>query len=184
MGIAKLLLRVTIGMLFAGHGAQKLFGWFGGQGLSGTAATFEKLGLVPGRRHALAAGAAEMGGGALLTAGYATPVAAATLTATMITAIDRVHGSKGPWVTNGGYEYNLVLIAAVLALAESGPGALALGRGRAGAGWALAALAAGAAGAAGTRCLAPPVPMGPGERLREAVVSAAQAAQRASASAA
>jgi putative oxidoreductase len=184
MGIARLLLRVTIGTLFVGHGAQKLFGWFGGQGLSGTAATFEKLGLTPGRRHALAAGAAEMGGGSLLAAGYATPAAAATLTATMITAIDRVHGAKGPWVTNGGYEYNLVLIAAVLALAETGPGTLALGRGRAGTGWAVGALAAGVAGAAATRYLAPPVPMGPGEQLREAVVSAAQAARRATAAAA
>jgi putative oxidoreductase len=176
MGIARLLLRLTIGGLFVGHGAQKLFGWFGGQGLAATAESFEKLGLRPGRRHALAAGSAELGAGALLASGYATPLAAATLTATMATAIDRVHWAKGPWVTNGGYEYNLVLIAAVLGLAETGPGAFALGRGRAGSGWALAALAAGLAGAAGTRYLAG-AGQEPGEPLREAAVSAARAMQ-------
>jgi putative oxidoreductase len=154
MGIARLLLRLTIGTLFVGHGAQKLLGAFGGPGLSATAATFEKLGLKPGRQHALAAAAAEMGGGGLLAVGYATPLAAATLTATMVTAIDRVHAANGPWVTDGGYEYNLVLIAAVIALAESGPGALALGKGRAGSGWALGALGAGLAGAAAARYLA------------------------------
>jgi putative oxidoreductase len=81
MGIARLLLRLTIGTLFIGHGCQKLFGSFGGEGLSKTAATFEKLGLRPGHQHALAASAAEIGGGALLAAGYAAPLAAATLTA-------------------------------------------------------------------------------------------------------
>jgi putative oxidoreductase len=66
----------------------------------------------------------------------------------MLTAIKRVHAGRGPWVTNGGYEYNLVLIAAVLALAETGPGALAFGRGRSGPWWSLAALGGGVAGAA------------------------------------
>ena len=154
MGIARLLLRLTIGSLFMGHGAQKMLGLFGGGGLEQTASTFEKLGLRPGRTHALAAAGAELGGGALLVSGYATPVAAATLTATMATAIDRVHAANGPWATDGGYEYNLVLIAAVIALAETGPGALALGRGRSGSGWALGALGAGLAAAAATRYLA------------------------------
>ncbi|HEY7966358.1 MAG TPA: DoxX family membrane protein, partial [Solirubrobacteraceae bacterium] len=94
----KLVLRLTVGGLFAGHGAQKLFGAFGGGGLAETARTFEKLGLRPGRVHATAAGAAELGGGALLAAGAATPLAAATLTATMITAVDRVHLRNGPWI--------------------------------------------------------------------------------------
>lgn len=148
----KLVLRLTVGGLFAGHGAQKLFGWFGGSGLTATAKTFEKLGLRPGRVHAAAAGAAELGGGALLAAGAATPFAAATLTATMITAVDRVHLHNGPWVSNGGYEYNLVLAAAALALAETGPGPLAFSRRKhSGPFWALWALAAGAAGAAGAR---------------------------------
>ena len=105
--------------------------------------------------HATAAGVTEAGGGALLLAGLETPLAAAMLTATMITAIRTVHVKNGPWATNGGYEYNVVLIAAALALAEVGPGPLSLdaarGRERAGAGWALAALAAGTIGAIGVQ---------------------------------
>jgi putative oxidoreductase len=108
--------------LFLGHGTQKLFGWFGGHGLEGTGQFFESLGLRPGRRHAAAAGATEAGGGALLALGLFTPAAGAGLIGTMFTAIRKVHGSKGPWVSDGGYEYNLVLIAAVLALADTGPG--------------------------------------------------------------
>jgi putative oxidoreductase len=148
----KLVLRLTVGGLFAGHGAQKLFGWFGGEGVSATGQMFEKLGLRPGRVHATAAGAAELGGGALLAAGAATPLAAASLTATMITAVDRVHLRKGLWVTEGGYEYNLVLAAALLTLVETGPGPLSLSRRHhSGPIWALWALAAAIAGAAGVR---------------------------------
>jgi putative oxidoreductase len=154
MKIGRLLLRLVVGGLFVGHGTQKLFGWFGGQGLDATAQGFEGIGLRPGRRNAIAAGAAEAGGGALVAVGLATPLAASVLTATMMTAIYRVHGAKGPWLTNGGYEYNLVLIAAVLALAEVGPGELsldaALGRERSGPDWAVAALLTGALGAIGS----------------------------------
>jgi putative oxidoreductase len=153
MKIGRLLLRLTVGSLFIGHGTQKLFGWFGGRGLDATANMFEHTGLRPGRRNAIAAGAAEAGGGTALALGLATPLAASVLSATMLTAIHRVHLKNGPWVTNGGYEYNLVLIAAVLALAEVGPGELsldaALGQERSGPGWALAALALGAVGALG-----------------------------------
>ncbi len=164
--IGRLLLRLTVGGLFIGHGAQKLFGWFGGHGVEGTGGFFEALGLRPGKANAIAAGVSETAGGAMLAAGAATPLAAATLTATMLTAINRVHLKKGPWVTDGGYEYNLVLIAAVIALAEAGPGPLsvdaALGKERSGPGWALLALLAGAAGAAGAHYLAesqkPPEP--------------------------
>ncbi|HEY1523223.1 MAG TPA: DoxX family protein [Solirubrobacteraceae bacterium] len=120
LGLA--LLRWIVGGLFFGHGTQKLFGWFGGHGPEGTGQFFESLGLRPGRRHAMAAGASEAGGGALLALGLFTPAAAAGLIGTMYTAIRKVHGAKGPWVTDGGYEYNLVLIAAVLALADVGPG--------------------------------------------------------------
>ena len=119
MKIGRLLLRLTVGGFFFGHGTQKLFGWFGGNGLDATAAGFETLGLRPGRRNAIVAGVAEAGGGALLASGMATPVAASALTATMLTAIDTVHLKNGPWSSNGGYEYNVVLIAAALALAET-----------------------------------------------------------------
>jgi putative oxidoreductase len=153
MKIGRLLLRLAVGGFFVGHGTQKLFGWFGGNGLQGTAEGFEQLGLRPGKVHATAAGVTEAGGGALLVAGLETPLAATLLTATMITAIRTVHAKNGPWATQGGYEYNVVLIAAAIALAELGPGPISLdglrGDERAGAGWALAALAAGGAGAAG-----------------------------------
>jgi putative oxidoreductase len=165
MKVGRLLLRLVVGGLFVGHGTQKLFGWFGGYGLDATAQAFEKMGMRPGRRNAIAAGAAEAGGGGLLAAGFETPLAASVLTATMITAIHRVHASKGPWATNGGYEYNLVLIAAVLALAEVGPGALsldgALGTERHGSRWAVAALCTGAIGALGAYIAATAQPAPP-----------------------
>jgi putative oxidoreductase len=78
--------------------------------------------MRPGRRHALAAGAAEAGGGALLTLGALTPVAASLITGVMTTAIRKVHAKNGPWVTGGGWEYNAVLIAAMAAIADHGPG--------------------------------------------------------------
>jgi putative oxidoreductase len=158
MKIARLLLRLIVGGLFVRHGTQKLFGWFGGHGLDATAQAFDHLGIRPGRRNAIAAGVAEAGGGAALALGLATPLAASGLTATMLTAINRAHLKNGPWVTNGGYEYNLVLIAAVLALAETGPGKLSLDAGlgleKSGPGWALAALAGGVAGAVGAHLAA------------------------------
>lgn len=165
MKIGRLLLRLTVGGFFFGHGTQKLFGWFGGNGLDATAQGFEHLGLRPGRRNAIAAGAAEAGGGALLAAGLATPIAASVLTATMMTAIRTVHAKNGPWLNDGGYEYNVVLIAAVLALVEVGPGGLsldaALGRERSGSKCALATLAAGALGALGAHLAAASQPAPP-----------------------
>ena len=151
MELGLLALRIVVGLLFMGHGAQKLFGMFGGHGLAGTAGFFEQgLGLRPGKRHATAAGLSEALGGALLTLGAATPVAASMIIGTMTTAIRKVHTSKGPWVTEGGFEYNAVLIAAMVALAEAGPGApsvdSALFPKMKGTGWALLALAAGVAG--------------------------------------
>jgi putative oxidoreductase len=132
----RLSLRLLIGGLFVGHGTQKLFGWFGGHGPEGTGGFFDSLGLKPGKRNAIAAGVAEAGGGALLASGIALPLAGAAITGTMTTAIRHVHAPKGPWVSEGGWEYNAVAIGAVLAIIEdeSGPG------------WALASGLAGAAG--------------------------------------
>jgi putative oxidoreductase len=158
------LLRMIVGGLFFGHGMQKLTGWFEGNGLESTGKAFESMGLAPGKAHAAAAGAAEAGGGALLAAGLATPVASTLLSGTMITAIRKVHLANGPWATKGGYEYNLVLLAIVFAVTDVGPGPLsadeALGRRRAGVGWALAQLLAGAIGSSlaielGSRAAAP-----------------------------
>jgi putative oxidoreductase len=156
MKLGRLLLRLIVGGYFIGHGTQKLFGWFGGHGLEGTGQFFEgSLGLRPGKHHALAAGLGETGGGTLVLLGAATPLASAALIATMLTAINRVHIKNGPWVSDGGYEYNLVLIAAALALAETGPGPLSVDGDKAyGNKGALIALLLGVAGAAGAHAYA------------------------------
>jgi putative oxidoreductase len=143
-------MRLTVGGYFAGHGMQKLAGWFGGGGPEGTAQFFEQLGLRPGKRHALAAGASETGGGLLLALGLATPAAAAAISAVMLTAIRFVHWKNGPWNGDQGYELNVVVLAALAALVEAGPGPLsldsALGIERRGTAVALGALGAGAVG--------------------------------------
>jgi putative oxidoreductase len=150
MGVARLLLRGSIGAFFVGHGTQKLFGWFGGHGAEGTGQFFESIGIRPGRRNAIAAGTAEAGGGLLLLLGLATPAAAAALTSVMVTAIRQVHAKNGPWVSEGGYEYNAVLLAALFDIVDQGPGRLsvdaAIGTERSGLRWALGALGVGVAG--------------------------------------
>jgi putative oxidoreductase len=151
MSIGILMLRLVVGLTLAAHGAQKLFGWFGGYGLTGTGGFLEQLGFVPGRRHALFAGLAETGAGLLLALGLVTPVAAAVALSVMVVAGVSAHAQKGFFAHNGGYEYTLILGIAALSLAFTGPGVLsldaALGVRDAGAGWGLAALAVGLAGA-------------------------------------
>ena len=148
-----LALRAVVGGLFVAHGAQKLFGAFGGHGPAATGEVFEQVGLGPGPVTARAAGVAELGGGALLAAGLLTPVGAAATSGSMVGAIGAVHGAKGPWNADGGYEYNLVLIAAGLALTLTGPGCLSLdrllGSERRGLRWAAAELAAAVGGGLG-----------------------------------
>ena len=150
MDLALLVLRLVVGLLFVGHGAQKLFGAFGGGGLQSTAGMFDNIGLQPGWLHARAAGAAEFAGGALIALGFVTPFAAAALIGVMVAAILAVHAKNGIWNTNQGYEFNLVLAAAVFALAGIGAGAWSLdsafGLDLHGVIWALAALAAGLIG--------------------------------------
>jgi putative oxidoreductase len=152
MELGTTIVRGVMGPLFMGHGAQKLWGAFGGHGVEGTGGFFETLGLRPGERHARAAGWAEFAGGALLTLGALTPVASTLISSTMITAIRKVHAKNGPWATEGGWEYNAVLIATATALAERGPGApsvdAALLPRLHGKGWAVASLLAAAAGSA------------------------------------
>jgi putative oxidoreductase len=167
MKLTRLVLRLLIGGLFIGHGTQKLFGWFGGNGPEATGGFFESLGLRPGKANAIAAGVSEAGGGALLASGLALPLAGAALTGTMTTAIRHVHAAKGPWTTEGGWEYNAVLIAATLAVVEEEHGAA----------WALAAGAAGAAGSFAVSELGKrageqaddfePVPFQAGDEVRE-----------------
>src|SRR4051794_3978612 len=116
MELGFFILRIAVGALLAGHGAQKLYGYFGGHRIDGTAAFFEQIGLRPGRRHAMAAGYAETTAGFLLILGLLTPLAAVLVTAVMVAAIITVHAENGIWVTENGFEYNLVLIAVAFAL--------------------------------------------------------------------
>jgi putative oxidoreductase len=158
MNIGRLALRAAVGGFFFGHGTQKLLGWFGGPGLDATAQGFHKMGMRPGKRNALAAGVSETAGGAAIALGAATPLAASSLIATMLTAINRVHLKNGPWVSDQGYEYNLVLIAAATALAETGPGSPSIDDARGsqmhGPKWAAIALLLGILGAAGAHAVA------------------------------
>lgn len=158
MKVGRLLLRAAVGGFMIGHGTQKLFGWFGGQGLKNQAEQFDNMGLKPGIVHAGAAGAAETLGGAGLLLGYRTPLASAGIVSVMLTAINRVHLKNGPWAGKGGYEYNVVLAAAAVSLAESGPGSLSLdalrGKEKSGARWGILSVVLGAAGAAGAHFLA------------------------------
>src|SRR3954452_7031591 len=158
MELGLLVLRIVVGLLFMGHGAQKLFGMFGGHGLQGTAGFFEQgLGLRPGKVHATGAGAAEFFGGLLLALGLLTPFAAVALIATMSVAIATVHFSKGIWSTEGGYEYNAVLMAVAFAVTAVGPGNWSLdhqfGFDIQGAGWAIGALVVGVIGGLGMMTL-------------------------------
>ena len=121
-----LIARVLLGWIFVAHGAQKVFGWFGGYGLKGTGGFYEGLGMKPGAFWAFVSGAGEMVGGALVLLGWLNPVGPALIVAVMIVAIFTVHISKGFWMTNGCYEYNLANIAAALALAAAGSGEYSL----------------------------------------------------------
>jgi putative oxidoreductase len=162
MSLALFVLRIVVGVLFVGHGAQKLFGSFGGHGPEGTGQFFEQLGYRPGKRHAVLAGMAELGGGLLLALGLLTPLATAIIIGVMVNAIGSVHARNGPWVTNGGYEYPLVIIAAMYAVAATGPGVAsidhALGLSLQGTTWGLISLAVGLASGAIVLSLRKPVP--------------------------
>lgn len=149
MKLGLVVLRVIVGVLFIGHGTQKLFGWFEGEGLRDTGASFDSLGLRPGAQQATTAGVSETVGGALIASGFLTPLGSALITGVMTQAIRTVHAGKGPWFTAGGWEYNVVLIATVFAIADLGPGDWSLDHAldieHAGALWATTAVGVGAA---------------------------------------
>src|SRR3954454_7390357 len=126
INIGLLIIRLVVGLLFVGHGAQKLFGWFGGHGIKGTGGWFESIGIKPGVTMALFAGLAELIGGLLFALGLLTPLAGIIIAGTMVMAIVKVHGSNGLWATENGYEYNLILIAVTIGVALTGPGQYAL----------------------------------------------------------
>ena len=119
------ILRLVVGLLMAGHGAQKLFGMFGGHGLKGTSGWLGSVGLRPSGLWALLAGLSEFGGGVLVALGLLTPLGAVGVAASMLMAISIAHRGK-LWVSEGGMEYNLVLIAVAAALVFTGPGRFSL----------------------------------------------------------
>src|SRR5918996_3062666 len=121
-----LVARLVLGLLMAGHGAQKLFGWFGGHGLTGTAGFFESLGFRPGRAFAAAAALAELGGGLLVALGLLGPVGPALIISVMIVAALTVHWGHGLLSTSNGIEVPLLYAAGGLALALTGYGAYSL----------------------------------------------------------
>jgi putative oxidoreductase len=121
-----LLIRLVVGLLLVGHGAQKLFGWFGGYGPKGTGGWMESIGIKPGVFMAVSAGLMELLGGALFALGLLTPLAALLITVTMLGAIFKVHGQNGVWATAKGYEYPLVLIAVVIGIALTGAGSYSI----------------------------------------------------------
>ena len=125
-GLGSLALRIPVGIVLAAHGAQKLFGWFGGYGLEGTGQWMASIGLAPGYLMALLAGSAEFFGGLALILGLLTRPAAAISAFTMLVAIFAVHISHGLFISNNGYEFALTLFAATLALTIQGSGSYAL----------------------------------------------------------
>lgn len=114
--------RVVLGSLIAAHGAQKLFGWFGGYGLAGTGGFFEGLGFRPGKLFAAAAGSAEFFGGALVALGLLGPVGPTIVLLTMIVAAVSVHWHHGLFAASNGVEMPLLYAAGAAALALTGPG--------------------------------------------------------------
>ena len=125
-GYAALVLRVPVGLILAAHGAQKLFGWFGGYGLEGTGQWLASIGLEPGYLMALLAGGAEFFGGLALVLGLLARPAAVVAAFTMLVAIFAVHIGNGLFMANNGYEYALTLFVVTVALAIQGAGRFAV----------------------------------------------------------
>jgi putative oxidoreductase len=126
MDAGLLIVRLVFGLLMAAHGTQKLFGWFGGYGLAGTAGFFESIGFRPGRLFAATAGASEVVGGLLVASGLLGPIGPALVLAVMIVAIFTVHIQNGLFATTGGIEVPLLYSAAVVGLAFTSYGGYSL----------------------------------------------------------
>ena len=124
--LARLILRLVFGGLVAGHGAQKLFGWFEGPGLSGTEKMMDTMGLKPAERWALAAAGSEFAGGALTALGFLSPLGPLAVIAPMTVATTTVHAGKPIWGSKGGAELPVTNLAIAGALFLAGPGVLSL----------------------------------------------------------
>src|SRR4030088_56638 len=126
MALGLLILRLVVGLTMAAHGAQKLFGWWGGPGMSNWTQSVRRLRIRPAQPWAWVAALSEFGGGLLLALGLLSPLGSLAIVGAMLVAIATVHLSKGFWVSKGGYEFNLALLAAVAAVALTGRGAYSL----------------------------------------------------------
>jgi putative oxidoreductase len=127
-GFGQMALRIPVGIIFLAHGAQKLFGAFGGHGLEGTGQWMASIGINPGYLMALLAGSAEFFGGIALILGLLVRPAAAVLAFTMVVAIFAVHIGNGLFMSNNGYEFGLALLAASVSLVISGGGGASIDR--------------------------------------------------------
>jgi putative oxidoreductase len=128
MSYGILLLRIVVGGIFAAHGAQKAFGWWDGPGLAGTRAWLSGMGFRPAGLFAALVTLQELVGGLLLVFGFLTPLGSLAVTASMFVAVPMVHWKNGFWNGGGGYEFNLALSAAAIALAATGPGRFSIDR--------------------------------------------------------
>ena len=126
MDAGLLLARMVFGLLMAAHGTQKLFGWFGGYGLAGTAGFFESLGFRPGRLFAGAAASTEIAAGLLVALGLLGPLGPAMIVSVMLVAIATVHWANGLFAQNNGIEVPLLYGVAAVTLALTGPGAFSV----------------------------------------------------------
>ena len=127
-GYGLTVLRIFVGIIFAAHGSQKLFGWFGGGGLAGTAQWMESIGLAPGMLMAVLAGGTEFLGGLALIIGLLARPAALGLSFTLLVAIFSVHIHNGLFMANNGYEFALALLGGTLAVLIEGAGKLSFDR--------------------------------------------------------
>ena len=127
-GYGLTVLRIFVGIIFAAHGSQKLFGWFGGGGLAGTAQWMESIGLAPGTLMALLSGGTEFFGGLALIVGLLARPAALGLSFTLLVAILSVHIHNGLFMANNGYEFALALLGGTVAVLIEGAGKLSIDR--------------------------------------------------------
>ncbi|TMG60642.1 MAG: DoxX family protein [Chloroflexi bacterium] len=126
VALGLLILRLVIGLILAAHGAQKLFGWFGGPGMTGWTGAMNRMRIRPATPWAWMSALAEFVGGIGLALGLLFPLPSAAIAGSMLVAIALVHLPKGFFVSKGGYEFNLAIIASVAALALTGPGSVSL----------------------------------------------------------
>ena len=126
LGLGLLVARVALGLLMAAHGSQKLFGWFGGHGLAGTAGFFDSIGFRPGRFFATTAAATEVGSGILMALGFLGPAGPALMLSVMIVAAISMHWKNGLFAMNNGIEVPLLYAIGALGLLFTGPGIYSL----------------------------------------------------------